>query len=100
MDARAAACISVVSLLLASCATTRETYLADGRKGFSISCDGAAVGINVCFEKAGSLCKAGGYDLVSREGQIIPMGVATASGGAAFVHYGAYSTKSIMVACR
>jgi hypothetical protein len=99
---------ALVGLLVASCAIAKPTYLADGRQGFSISCDGAAVGINVCFEKAGDLCKGRGYDLVSREGQIIPMGVGTASGNAgamsanfnAYVYQGAFYTKSIMVACR
>jgi hypothetical protein len=30
-------------------------------------------GMNVCFEKAGELCKGRGYDLVSREGQVVPL---------------------------
>jgi hypothetical protein len=29
--------------------------------------------MNVCFEKAGELCKGRGYDLVSREGQVVPL---------------------------
>jgi hypothetical protein len=52
---------------------SKETYLPDGRLGQSISCDGSAVGMNVCFEKAGELCKGRGYDLVSREGQVVPL---------------------------
>jgi hypothetical protein len=52
---------------------SKETYLPDGRLGHSISCDGSAVGMNVCFEKAGELCKGRGYDLVSREGQVVPL---------------------------
>jgi hypothetical protein len=87
-------------LLLAGCAMSQETYLPDGRKGYSISCDGSAVGMNVCFEKAGQICKGSGYDLVSREGQIIPMGTAMASGAGGFASYGAMNTKSIMVACK
>jgi len=42
-----------------------------------LSCDGSAVGMNVCFEKAGELCKGRGYDLVSREGQVVPFGTAS-----------------------
>lgn len=90
------------------CAISKETYLPDGTKGHSISCDGAAVGINTCFEKAGDLCGSRGYDLLSREGQIIPMGVSSSniSGGNAgfqgqsFISYGAFNTKSIMIGCR
>lgn len=93
---------------LAGCAIVKETYMADGSKGYSISCDGAAVGINVCFEKAGDLCGASGYDLLTREGQVIPFGVGSASvqgtpayvKGQSFATYGAFSTKSIMVRCR
>ena len=89
-------------LLLADCAMSKQTYLPDGRLGHSISCDGAAVGMNYCFEKAGELCQGRGYDLVSREGQIIPYGIAsgTASvdsfGGGrthGLAHYGALNTK-------
>lgn len=85
---------------LTACAVAKSTYLPDGSKGFSISCDGAAVGINVCFEKAGDLCGASGYDLINREGQVVPYGFATASDGQAFVNYGSFNTKSIMIRCR
>ena len=94
--------------LISSCAMVSETYMPDGSKGYSISCDGAAVGINVCFEKAGSLCGASGYDIINREGQIVPFGVGSASvsgspgyyQGQSFVTYGSFNTKSIMVKCR
>lgn len=83
------------------CATVNETYLADGRKGYSISCDGAAVGMNVCFEKAGELCGARGYDLLNREGQVISSATAVGqSNGSTYVQYGAFNTKSIMLACK
>jgi preprotein translocase subunit SecA len=43
--------------------------------------------MNVCFEKAGELCKGRGYDLVSREGQVVPFGTASVNqyGGLAVV---------------
>lgn len=72
----------------------------DGSKGHSISCDGSAVGINVCFEKAGSICGARGYDILNREGQIVPSGFGYANQNQAFVNYGAFNTKSIMIRCR
>jgi hypothetical protein len=91
--------IAAVIISLSACATAKKTYLPDGGEGFSISCDGAAVGINVCFEKAGSLCGTAGYNIINREGQIVPYGVATASGGQAFVNYGSFNAKSIMIKC-
>lgn len=97
-----------VATTLAGCAIVKETYMSDGSKGYSISCDGAAVGINVCFEKAGELCGSSGYDLITREGQLVPFGVGSASvqgtpayvQGQSFATYGAFNTKSIMVRCR
>jgi len=99
---------SLLTLALVGCAISKETYLPDGTKGHSISCDGSAVGINVCFEKAGDLCGSRGYDLLNREGQIIPMGIggSSVSGNAAgfqgqsFVSNGSFNTKSIMIRCR
>jgi len=95
-------------LTISACAMVNETYMPDGSKGYSISCDGAAVGINVCFEKAGNLCGAAGYDLINREGQTVPFGVGMANvqgstaqiQGQSFATYGAFNTKSIMVRCR
>jgi hypothetical protein len=90
----------VAGVLLTGCAMSKETYLPDGRLGHSISCDGSAVGMNVCFEKAGELCKGRGYDLVSREGQVVPFGTASVNqyGGSAIVS--GLNTKSILVACK
>lgn len=85
--------------LLYSCAVSKETYLPDGSLGYSISCDGAAVGINVCFEKAGEVCGARGYDLLNREGQVIPSLTGVATNQGAFMNYGAYDTKSILIRC-
>jgi len=96
-----------LTLSLTGCAIARETYLADGTRGYSISCDGAAVGINTCFEKAGELCASRGYTLLGREGQVIPMAVGNAQSSGnysqyqsqAFVTYGSFNTKSIMIRC-
>jgi hypothetical protein len=100
--------VSSLTLLVASCAMVKETHMPDGRKGYSISCDGAAVGINVCFEKAGELCGAKGYEIINREGQVIPYGHGAANvqgnttsvQASSYVTYGAFNTKSIMVICR
>ncbi len=87
-------------LFISGCATSKKTYLPDGSEGYSISCDGSAVGINVCFEKAGEICGSNGYDLINREGQVIPIGTGSANNQGAFVTYGAFNTKSIMIRCK
>jgi hypothetical protein len=96
------------ALLMASCATTKEFSLTDGRKGYSISCDGADIGINACFEKAAESCKSQDYDVISKSGQIVPVNTANTlvqpdSSPATIneiVSYGYFNTKSIMIACR
>ena len=89
--------LSNLTILLSSCAIANKTYLPDGSLGYSISCDGSAVGMNVCFEKAGDICGSKGYKLLNREGQIIYSGVALSEQGVA--QFGAFNSKSIMVKC-
>jgi len=89
----------VFIMSISGCAVSTKTHLADGSQGYSISCDGADVGINMCFEKAGEVCGAQGYELLSREGQIIPSGSAAADDKGAYINYGAFNTKSIMIRC-
>ena len=87
----------LIMSLLTSCAISKQTYLPDGSVGHSISCDGSAVGMNVCFEKAGEICGSKGYKLVNREGQVIYSGVVLPDQG--FAHFGASNTKGILVRC-
>lgn len=56
--------IIIGALLLNGCATSTETYLPDGRLGYSINCSGAALSMNLCYEKAADICKNKGYDIV------------------------------------
>ena len=98
----------LITFILTSCAISKSTYLPDGKQGHSISCDGAAVGMNVCFEKAGELCGSRGYNLLNREGQVVYSGmnsgsvsINSISGQAqSFGFYGGFNTKSILVQCK
>jgi hypothetical protein len=54
--------------------------------------------MNVCFEKAGELCKGRGYDLVLREGQVVPFGTASVNQYSGSAIVGGLNTKSILVA--
>ena len=85
------------SILITSCAIANKTYLPDGTLGHSISCDGSAVGMNVCFEKAGEICGAKGYKLLNREGQVIYSGVYLREQGVS--QFGAFNSKSILIKC-
>jgi arabinogalactan endo-1,4-beta-galactosidase len=95
-------------ILLYGCATADEVYVQDGRLGYNISCDGMALSMRDCMQKASDLCGARGYDVYNADGQAIPFGYST--GGAGYNAYGdqagytttagAIVTRDLMVACR
>jgi hypothetical protein len=86
-------------VLITGCAASKQTYMPDGSLGYSISCNGSAVGMNVCFEKAGEVCGSKGYSLINREGQVIPYKTAASTSYNSYVNYGSFNTKSILVKC-
>jgi hypothetical protein len=51
--------------LLAGCASSSTTYAPDGGVAHSISCSGLARSWGACYEKAGDLCGAAGYDVMN-----------------------------------
>ena len=61
-------------LLLAGCAIASPTYDEKGEKVVNISCNGAAVPMSVCYNKANEVCPSG-YFLIARNGQ--PVGNVT-----------------------
>ena len=52
-------------LLCASCVSSSKTFLPDGSKGYVVTCSGSMLSWGDCEAKAGSLCGAGGYEIVS-----------------------------------
>lgn len=61
------ALVSITSLQ--GCATASQTYLPDGRMGFNLNCSGSMLNWGVCQEKAGEICGARGYDVISHQGE-------------------------------
>jgi hypothetical protein len=59
--------LCVLSLVQAAgCATASKTSTADGRAGYDVHCNGAALTWAACTEKAGELWEAHGYDVLER----------------------------------
>jgi hypothetical protein len=55
----------LTSLALVSCAAgVRKTYLADGGRGYAISCRGFLNTWDSCLVRAGRICGARGYELI------------------------------------
>jgi hypothetical protein len=99
---------SLLALTLAGCATSKEIYLADGSKGYSISCDGNMQNFGSCLEKAGELCGARGYAVVNQQGDAIPFSAATggysanavAASGGIQAQSGMMVTRTLFVRCK
>ena len=51
-------------IALASCASLHTTYLANGNRGYSISCRGFLNTWESCLVKAGRICGSRGYDTI------------------------------------
>ena len=92
--------LASAGLLLAGCAVSKEIYFPNGRMGYSISCDGPNVGMNVCIAKAQDLCSGRGFNVVTPRGRVYPMGNAMADVADAFPGYLAMSRKTILIACK
>jgi hypothetical protein len=58
---------ALVSVTLVSCGGLRTTYLADGTKGYAVSCRGFLNTWDACLVKAGRMCGAQGYDIIESD---------------------------------
>jgi hypothetical protein len=70
-----------IALLLGGCVTNEPTYLADGSKGHLISCSpafsyglvgsvaAASTNWGTCYQKAGEVCGARGFDILEKSGE-------------------------------
>lgn len=85
-----------LALLLSACATQKDVYLPDGRQGHAIECSGAALSWNLCTEKAGKICKARGYEILSRNEE----NGTTAAGGQYGVFVGDHVTRNMVIVCK
>jgi hypothetical protein len=78
------------------CATSTQTYAPDGGQAHSINCSGAALNWGMCYEKAGSLCKERGYEVVG--GGSDAVGSLAVNNGSAVGVRG--STRSMVIKCK
>lgn len=58
-----------LALAVSACTTSRQTFGPDGRTASSITCSGLALTWANCYEKAGAICGARGYDVLAVNGE-------------------------------
>lgn len=86
----------ILLVLLAGCASARQTYLPDGQVGYTLDCSGQARNWNMCLEKAGELCASRGYSIVWSNAEQGNLLTATQYGVVA----GSTHSRNMVVRCR
>ena len=102
------AAVAAAAISTAGCSSSKQIYTADGQQGQVISCTPAWTGgiigqiadsstsWNQCYEKAGELCGAAGYDIIQQIGEGGVYGQGGRSGG--FVS--TKNNRSMIVKCK
>jgi subtilisin family serine protease len=90
----------LLCVMMAGCATVRESYAPDGRKAFALNCSGTARGWDKCYSAAGEQCGAAGYDILDRNSE--DKSVATAAGNNSGFGASGVRTKerTMLIACK
>ena len=102
------AAIAAGVISLAGCSNSKQIYTADGQQGHVVTCTPAWTGGLIgqlassstswgqCYEKAGELCGAAGYDLIQQIGEGGAYGQAGQGGG--FVS--STNNRTMIVKCK
>ena len=94
--------------LISACATVSDTYLPSGNKRYNIGCDGSALSWDLCYNKAGEICKSRGYRVIKKSGDKNPIMVpkvddgwkSTPDTGKWDLQYaGDYVSRSLLIEC-
>jgi len=85
-----------IAIIEAGCVTSRETYTADGRLGYSINSSGTARNWGNCLEKAGDICGERGYTVLEKSGD---QGSVVTSGQLG-LYGGSVMNRSMIVQCK
>jgi len=59
---------TIVTVLIAGCASSESTYTSTGKKGHSIDCSSSIGTWGDCYEEAGEICGARGYTILEKIG--------------------------------
>lgn len=83
-------------LALAGCTTATKTYGPDGKEAYSVVCNGTAQSWADCQLKAGEICGAHGYNVISQNGE------RGAVFGGSYQGFGGGSThtRAMMIQCK
>jgi hypothetical protein len=83
-------------LALVSCASSSQTFGPDGRVAHAINCSGTLRSWAACFDRAGEICQAAGYDVIDRSDQRGALAAVGSSGGFATTTF----SRSMLISCK
>ncbi len=63
----AAVICALTSITLVACTSARTTYLADGTRGYAVTCKGLLNSWDSCLVKAGRICGSRGYNAINED---------------------------------
>ena len=82
--------------VLVGCATAKQTYTADGEKGYFIVCSGTALNWGSCYDKAGEICGERGYVVLEKSGDQGAMLYGSQHG----LYGGSVINRSMIIKCK
>jgi uncharacterized protein YceK len=85
-----------VIVSISGCATASKTHTPDGKEGYNISCSGSALNWCMCYEKAGDLCGAKGYEVLDKSGD----SGSIISGNQFGLYGGSVINRNIIIKCK
>jgi len=88
--------ITLIVVTLSGCATSSKLYTSDGKEGYNIVCSGSALNWGMCYEKAGDLCGAKGYEVLEKTGDQGTM----MSGNQFGLYGGSVMNRNIIIKCK
>lgn len=88
--------ILLIISVLGGCATSRQVYTADGKKGYLIDCSGSALNWGMCYEKAGIICGERGYEVLEKSSDQGAMVMGNQSG----LYGGSIINRSMIIKCK
>lgn len=83
-------------LFLGGCAFASSAYLPDGSQGHNISCSGRESSWGACYQKAGEICGARGYQTIEKSGD----SSSGLSGNQFGLYGGTYNSRNMLIKCK
>jgi hypothetical protein len=87
-------------LLLTGCVSSQPIYTADGRQGQAIRCSGKLGSWNGCYQRAGEICGARGYDILQQNEEVGHVASASVNNGTGNAFASDTRDRTMIIKCK